>query len=63
MQLYDMKNDPSETQNVVEQHPDIVKKLTDEMKRYIVNGRSTKGAKQSNDSMDNWPQIKLLMEK
>ena len=62
MQLYDMQNDISETKNVVEQHPDIVKKLTTVMKEYILNGRSTPGAKQSNDGPNTWKQTKLFLE-
>lgn len=61
MQLYDMKEDPSETHNTVEQHPEIVKRLTKVMKQYITEGRSTPGTKQRNDGPEKWSQTKLFV--
>ena len=49
VQLYDMKNDISETKNVQAENSLIVKDLTTLMTQYVNNGRSTKGAPQSND--------------
>lgn len=47
-QLYNLKFDPSEANNLFETHPDIVNELAGLMKSYIENGRSTPGTKQTN---------------
>jgi len=49
IQLYDLKADPGEAKNVQADHPDIVQRMTALLDTYIKNGRSTPGAKQSND--------------
>ena len=46
--LYNLKADLGETQNVAAANPDVVKRLTGLMERYISNGRSTPGAAQKN---------------
>ena len=48
IQLYNLKSDPAETNNVYMKFPHIVDRLTIQMKNYIDNGRSTPGKKQSN---------------
>jgi len=48
-QLYDMTTDPEETNNRADQHPEVVDRLTSELKRIIDHGRSTPGGKQKND--------------
>ena len=48
MQLYDLSADISERRNLISEHPDIVKELTDKLIEYIKNGRSTPGAPQPN---------------
>ena len=49
VQLYDMKSDPAETKNVQAGHPDIVAKLTALLEKYVNEGRSTPGSRQTND--------------
>jgi arylsulfatase A len=49
VQLYNLKSDPSETDNVQEKYPEIVHKLTALLKKYIEDGRSTQGLPQKND--------------
>jgi arylsulfatase A len=49
VQLYNLKSDPSETDNVQEKYPEIVHKLTALLKKYIEDGRSTPGLPQKND--------------
>lgn len=49
VQLYDMKNDPKESVNLHLQHPKIVQQMTETLKRFIKNGRSTPGTPQPND--------------
>ncbi len=49
LQLYNMQTDESEQNNVFKEYPEIVNKLTSELKEIIKNGRSTSGKKQKND--------------
>jgi hypothetical protein len=56
VQLYNLKTDPSETDNVQEKYPEIVKQVTAILTKYIENGRSTPGLPQKNDGNDTWMQ-------
>jgi hypothetical protein len=49
IQLYDLTTDISEQKNVYDKHPKVVKRLTNLLKKYIADGRSTPGAKLSNE--------------
>ena len=49
IQLYDLEADPGERQNLQDQHPDVVARLTQLMGKLISDGRSTPGPKQHND--------------
>lgn len=60
LQLYNLDKDPSETQNVVADHPKEVKKLKALLMKYIENGRSTDGKHQKNDGTENWTQLKSI---
>ncbi len=60
VQLYDMKNDPSETKNVQDKHPEVVQRLTILLKKYIEDGRSTPGTPQKNDGEYPWKQIEEI---
>jgi hypothetical protein len=44
-----LETDVSEATNLVTKHPEIVSRLTDLLKKYIADGRSTPGAVQPND--------------
>ena len=57
VQLYNLKDDPSEKQNVQDKYPEIVKQLTALLRNYIVNGRSTSGQPQKNDGEYPWKQV------
>ncbi len=48
LQLYDLAHDIGETNNVAAAHPKIVRRLTDLLKSYVANGRSTPGPSQTN---------------
>lgn len=48
-QLYDIEKDIAEKNNLVNQHPEIVDRLTKLMEKYIEEGRSTPGPKQKNE--------------
>ena len=49
LQLYDLNADVGEVKNVQADHPEIVARLTDLLEKYVAEGRSTPGLKQSND--------------
>ena len=48
LQLYDLSEDIAETTNVQAAHPDVVKRLTRLLEKYVADGRSTPGAPQQN---------------
>ncbi|WP_055444467.1 sulfatase family protein [Lacinutrix himadriensis] len=48
-QLYDIENDPAETNNLYETRPEIAKKLLKQLEPDIKTGRSTKGEFAKND--------------
>ncbi len=55
MQLYNLKNDISEQQNLVAQHPEKAEALIKLLETIVANGRSTPGALQLNDGkIDIW---------
>lgn len=56
-QLYDMVNDPEESNNLYEKHQEIVEQLTEIGRQIVVNGRSTPGEPQPNDTPNDWPQL------
>ncbi|HPC98318.1 MAG TPA: arylsulfatase [Bacteroidales bacterium] len=49
VQLFNMKEDPSEQKNLQAEHPEIVKELTELLRKYIDEGRSTPGTPQKNE--------------
>ena len=55
IQLYDMDADVGEQKNVHGEHPEIVAELTALLTDYLRRGRSTPGAPQKNESVDEWP--------
>ncbi len=62
VQLFDLKADPSEKENVQDKHPEVVKKLTTLLKKYIEDGRSTPGKIQKNDGKYPWKQLGWMAE-
>lgn len=62
-QLYNLAEDPAEERNVASDNPLVVKDLQKILKETILNGRSTEGLAQSNDTIDgNWNQLDKMME-
>lgn len=57
VQLYNLKTDPGEKENLVVQFPDIVNELQALLTKYIREGRSTPGAPQANDGPSHWDQL------
>jgi len=55
-ELYNMEEDPEETTNLYFEHPEIVKKLTQEITKIVETGRSTPGETQDYVK-ENWEQL------
>lgn len=62
VQLYDLHNDISETKNIQDKHPEIVKELTQLLTKIIKEGRSTEGTNQMNEGPSYWRQLTWLKE-
>ena len=57
VQLYDMTEDLGERRNLEAEHPEVVKRLTALLEKYVAAGRSTPGTPQHNDvPVDIWKQ-------
>ena len=63
MQLYDIQNDPAEKKNLIDdpQYKEMIAEMTALMRQYVLQGRSTPGIKQKNDTPDKWRQNELFM--
>lgn len=61
-QLYDLSGDVKESTNVIEKYPLLVAELRNRLKKYIEDGRSTPGKKQSNNGQRIWETIMWLDE-
>lgn len=55
LQLYDLAADLGESTNLAEERPDVVARLTQTMREYVEDGRSTRGPAQPNDVPPEWP--------
>jgi hypothetical protein len=53
VQLFNLKNDPQEDNNLAAQHPDRVQKMVSVFKDQIKRGRSTQGPELQNDKKIN----------
>ncbi len=63
IQLYNLKEDPSEKNNLQAIETEKVEELKSLLVKYIKDGRSTPGEKQLNDSIDfDWHQISFVNE-
>jgi arylsulfatase A len=49
-ELYDLAKDPEEANNVIEQNPEIAQSLQAKITDIVINGRTTAGARQANDT-------------
>ena len=62
IQLYDLSNDPGEKNNLQEDLPEIVEELKELLRQQILEGRSTAGLKQQNDTGTHWKQLWWMEE-
>ena len=62
VQLYNMKKDVAEKNNLESKNPKLIKKYRKELLKIINEGRSTAGKKLNNDKVDEWPQWEALKE-
>ena len=62
IQLYDLKNDPREQINLQAELPNVVNELKALLTKQILDGRSTKGVKQTNDTGASWKQLWWINE-
>lgn len=60
IQLYNMKTDPEEKNNLWNKEPEIVKQLTQLLTDQVLQGRSTPGTAQKNDGPAYWTQLNWL---
>ncbi|MDZ8116997.1 sulfatase family protein [Pontiella agarivorans] len=63
--LFDMNADPRETDNLIQQYPEVAEALKNELAGIIQAGRSTPGSAQANDPLrkgESWKQLELLAE-
>jgi arylsulfatase A len=49
-QLYNLATDPGEQNDVLQQNPDIAEKMHGQITEIVLNGRSTPGVRQANDT-------------
>jgi arylsulfatase A len=61
LELYDLATDPAEEHNVAARHRDLVSRLQKKATAIVLNGRSTPGAAQPNDT-GYWQDLKWISE-
>ncbi len=62
MQLFNMKYDIEEKNNLIATNSEKAAELKEALKKIILEGRSTKGAMQKNDGMEGWKQIETIVK-
>lgn len=61
MQLYNLKENIGETNNLIAKYPEKAAELKAALKKIILEGRSTKGKIQKNEGMEGWKQIETIV--
>ncbi len=61
LQLYNLKDDVGERNNLIDVYPQKVLELKAAMAKIILDGRSTDGPMQQNEGMDTWVQIQSII--
>lgn len=62
LQLYDIKNDIGEKQNIVAKHKSVALQLLKLLQVYVTAGRSTPGTKQANDGEGRWKELEKVFK-
>ncbi|WP_139959444.1 sulfatase family protein [Flavicella sediminum] len=62
-QLYNLKKDMGEEDNLENKKPELLEKYRDELAQLVLKGRSTKGAVQKNDGAERWKQLSWMQDK
>lgn len=64
MQLFDLVKDHSEKNNIIHsgRYKKEIKEMTQLIRKYVEDGRSTPGKKVSNDTNNIWKQVKIFMQ-
>lgn len=62
VQLYNLKEDIGETNNLFEQKQEFVEQYRKELTKIVKDGRSTSGTPQENDGLQNWPQLNWMKQ-
>lgn len=60
MQLYNLKLDPSESENVIVAHSGRAQEMKTLLSQYVINGRSTAGPTQQNDGAERWDELEWM---
>lgn len=60
VQLYDLKEDIGEKNNLQAKNKDVVESYRDKLTLIVMNGRSSEGEVQKNDGPAYWPQLKWM---
>jgi len=60
VQLYNLKNDLAEENNIQDINAEIVEQYRSELAKIVNDGRSTSGTRQKNDGQESWPQLKWM---
>ena len=58
-ELYDLGTDPSETKDVLAEHPEVAQRLQEKASAIVLNGRTTQGPRQPNDT-GYWSDLKWI---
>ena len=58
--MYDLEQDPEESDNLYGSFPDIAEKMRALLIRYVKEGRSTPGIPQKNDDPEVWEQLNWM---
>lgn len=61
-QLYNLDTDIREAENLVDQYPEIVDELSELLRQYIEDGRSTPGPTQANVASETWPGLSWMSD-
>ena len=61
VQLFNLRQDPTEENNLYNKHPEMVTSLKSLLKEYIENGRSTPGPALKNDGPERWKELEGVL--